>query len=180
VYFYDVKQKSGTSWIPLCGTSNGAIVTAVAVPGQWDTRSGVLGGGAWSRPKDNNFTFACRGSTIAKCVEMGYHSAIVDANKKPFLLLGCVRALRADYCGDGKSWTTNGRIIEIWDNVGLNGRTMTTWQTEAGWTDRGATCLGTARNQWPTSAAKPGCIPALENIPCSTNPGVFKLMNSFQ
>ena len=28
----------------------------------------------------------------------------------------CVRMLRADYCGDGRSWTRDGTLIDMWDD----------------------------------------------------------------
>ena len=48
-----------------------------------------------------------------------------------------VRMIRADYCGDGTSWTVNGRTIDLYDGLGINVDTSA-WTFEAEWTPSGA------------------------------------------
>lgn len=64
------------------------------------------------------------GVAIAKCHALGYVAGPAAA--------ACVRAMRADVCGDGISFTRDGVLIEI-DPPG--------W-TEAVWGPGGALCLG--------------------------------------
>jgi len=135
VWVYDVVYKYPShDWTPLC--SQGAL----ALAGTWDYRQGVPGGGA-HLDDPSNFTFACRGAAIAKCVEMGY---------KPWVSIAgvslaahhqsCTRMLRADYCGDGTSYTTNGRIINVYDALGVQQDTEN-WGFEAEWGTDGAVCF---------------------------------------
>jgi ADYC domain len=34
-------------------------------------------------------------------------------------LTACTRMLRADDCGDGKSWTVTGALINLYDGIGV-------------------------------------------------------------
>src|SRR5687768_10657652 len=95
---YGITYDSDLGRLPLCGDPG---ITALAVPGTWNTQSGVVGGGAYT-PSTTQFTFACRGRSIAKCVELGYGSTAHATQ-----LATCVRILRGDYRGDGTTDTTN-------------------------------------------------------------------------
>ncbi|MEO1338503.1 MAG: ADYC domain-containing protein, partial [Myxococcota bacterium] len=126
-------------WTSLCSDSEGDERRAIAVPGVWKTISGEIGGGSWASER-GAFSFACRNSSIEKCVRLGYGPEDKDFFGRPYRLLACVRMLRADYCGDGQSWTTDGRLIEAWDDDDINSRTEPDWPREAGWTPEGASC----------------------------------------
>jgi hypothetical protein len=52
----------------------------------------------------------------------------------------CVRMVRADYCGDGRSWTVNGRRVNLYDDWWAQQDTMA-WNLEAEWTPSGAYCI---------------------------------------
>jgi ADYC domain-containing protein/pentapeptide repeat protein len=153
VAMYTVSYQNDSGWSPLCGVDAvGAPVQALAVPGEWNTQQGVPGGGAYS---PDNFTFACRFKTIAKCVEMGY---------KPWSgysieLQSCVRLLRADYCGDGTPNTQNGTTLDLYDADNLQIDTET-WIPEAEWTPAGARCISAkALTRYSTyNLPKPWCI----------------------
>jgi hypothetical protein len=125
---------------PLCVDSSGAPTFAVSVAGTWNLSEGTHDGGSYD-PLAADFTIACRASSIAKCVEFGY---------KPWRgavrqLATCVRALRADYCGDGTPHTVNGTIINIFDDVGIQ-TDAADWVPEAEWTPEGATCVSKKKN----------------------------------
>jgi len=115
VTMYQVSYQTTDGWIDLCGLdAAGAPVSAIAVPGTWNYDEGVPGGGAYERAS-GDFTFACRGVAIAKCVEMGY---------KPWLgfaayLATCTRALRGDFCGDGRPYTVDGTTINLYDKASI-------------------------------------------------------------
>jgi ADYC domain len=134
---------AGGVWAPLCGSS-----TTLAIPlaGTWNLAQGVPGGGSWSA-SSTSFTFGCRGAALAKCVELGY---------KPWKTLNgvllrnhhqsCVRMIRADYCGDGKSWTTDGNVINVYDNLGIQTDASSTMKIDAEWIPSGARCIHIMRD----------------------------------
>ena len=155
VWSYKMSALTQGAWQTLCLDTAGNPNFADSVSGTWNYRQGVPGGGAYT-PNSSDFTIACRGSSIAKCVELGY---------KPWLghdvqLAACVRALRADYCGDGTPFTVNGTIINIFDNVGIQGDTVD-WTPEAAWTVDGATCVSKKKDTRFDQVAHrtPDCYP---------------------
>jgi ADYC domain len=103
------------------------------------------------------FNVTCSSGAIGKCVRLGY---------KPWKRLpaggshwahhqACVRMLRADYCGDGASFTRDGTLIDLYDRLGIQrdepGPGM---RFEAGWGEDGATCV--ARVRIPEKASLDG------------------------
>jgi hypothetical protein len=155
VYFHLVSfSTDGATWSPLCGTdAAGATIAAIPVAGTWDPGWGVPGGGA-HRDDPAIFTFACRHQAIAKCVEMGYKpwrsvescgggAGCARSDLMPHLQ-ACTRLLRADYCGDGDSWTVDGTPIDLYDGVGIQLDTER-WAFEAEWDEGGAVCLDEQR-----------------------------------
>jgi hypothetical protein len=161
LYSYAVSYETSSGWSPLCGLDGSQPVQAVPLDGYWDQRQGVAGGGAFTDDA-TRFTFACRLHAIAKCVEFGY---------KPWKTVGgvvlqnhhqaCTRMLRADYCGDGKSWTVDGTTINLYDNLGVQSDTQA-WTAEAEWTAAGARYVTTTtrRRYLMLGATVPACVPA--------------------
>ena len=136
VGLYAVSFETATGWEPLCGLDEaGAPILAVAVPGTWSLASGSPGDGAYT-PSTTVQSFACRGKTIAKCVELGYK----PWNGRTDQLAACVRLLRADYCGDGRSYTVNGTLVNLYDNAGVLVDDAA-WTKEAAWSPAGAVCI---------------------------------------
>ncbi|MEL6184311.1 MAG: ADYC domain-containing protein, partial [Myxococcota bacterium] len=148
--YFAVYAADGAGWTPLCGTGpTGDAIPALAVPGTWNHERGAYGGGKW-HGNQHHFSFACRGSSIAKCMEAGYkpwtdpnssrgniknrgEGNVTRANH----LQACVRMIRADYCGDGTSHTVNGRTIEFWDSMGMHTKEQNNFTFEAAWTPDG-------------------------------------------
>ncbi len=61
----------------------------------------------------------------------------------------CSRAVRADYCGDGTSYTVNGTDVDFYDVYGTNTSNLAianNWHFEARWDEAGATCLSGVRH----------------------------------
>jgi hypothetical protein len=80
-------------------------------------------------------SFACETGAAFKCADWGY--APWDNEE---VHQSCTRMVRADYCGDGRSFTRDGTLILISNNAGdLEGT------REAGWDASGATCVDHAR-----------------------------------
>jgi hypothetical protein len=157
VWAYGVSYQSGTTWVPMCGTVDGAPVLAVPLAGTWDYRAGVKEGGAWTA-SSTSFSLGCRGAALAKCVELGY---------KPWKTVGgtllrdhhqaCTRAIRADYCGNGTSYTRDGNLINIYDNKGIQADGSSTWPIDAEWIAAGARCIHHAR-AWSSGHGIPACF----------------------
>ena len=176
VWAYGVAVEVDEGWIPLCGTDDeGVPILAIPLAGTWNYESGVTGGGSWTA-SGSAFTLGCRRTALAKCVEFGY---------KPWLTVGgtplrdhhqaCTRMLRADYCGNGKSWTADGTPINIYDDLGIQSDEAS-WQVDAEWTGDGAVCTHHIRDFQPGS---PSCIEDLDDPDCGDFAGGAVLIDEF-
>jgi hypothetical protein len=160
VYAYRVSYQNAAGWSPLCGLDAAQQpVFAVPLNGTWDQRQGVAGGGAYA-PSATQFTFGCRGHALAKCVELGYKPWRA-AGRVPLQehLNACVRMLRADYCGDGTSWTVAGTPVNVYDGAGIQSDDCA-WSFEAEWTAAGARFVAPAtRKRYELAGSTvPWCI----------------------
>jgi hypothetical protein len=178
VWAYTVRYAlAGGTWSPLCGESGGVPVLAVPLTGTWNYAAGVAGGGSWTNTT-TSFTFGCRGTALAKCVEFGY---------KPWKTVGgvslrnhhqaCTRMIRADYCGDGTPWTQDGTQINIYDNLGIQGDASTTWSIDAQWTPSGAVCFDKLRD---FQLGKPTCWDLKAGACLSTFSGGALLIDEYK
>ena len=131
IHRYVVSAWDGAGWVPFCKDA----AAAVPIYGYWDNS------GAKHRSKD--VTFACVNAALGKCVNFGYRPWV--SRELDLLHQSCVRLLRADYCGDGRSFTKDGTQISINDTIGINPDDGANWNMEAEWTPRGARCLARAR-----------------------------------
>lgn len=106
-------------------------------------------------------------AAITKCVELGF------APDHGTLLGSCVRAMRADYCGDGTAHTVLGFEVNVFD-VGGAVPDDSSWPPEAEWTDRGAACISNIEHTraWRVSRRAPMCHPTLI-ISASCGTGAF-------
>ena len=162
VYLYSVSSKIGDTWGPTCGVdATGHAIQAVALAGRWDYRGGVAGGG--SKINDPNaFTFACVEAPMGKCVIWGYKpwaSAQASSYHE-----ACYRMVRADYCGNGRSYTHDGKWIDFYDGIGIQFDTEPTWTFEAEWTASGARCV--VPGQLRVLSSPPECAAAIESPSC--------------
>lgn len=135
-------QDGEDRWMPLC--KDGA--SAVAVNGQWDLGVSPGGGGKKSIAAAE-VTFACQGSAIAKCVTLLKYrpwSSTAAGASLDVLHQSCVRAVRADYCGNGQSNTRRNQQVNFYDSAGVQ-RDGADWPLEAIWTPDGARCVESTR-----------------------------------
>jgi hypothetical protein len=158
VWAYGVSYQltGSTTWSPMCGSS-----TTLAIPlaGTWNMGSGVYGGGSWTS-STTKFSFGCRGAALAKCVELGYKPwKTVNGISLRNYHQACTRLIRADYCGDGKSWTANGTPINIYDRLNIQ-TDAALYPTDAEWTPAGARCINLARS-FVVQNTKPACYQTL-------------------
>jgi hypothetical protein len=153
---YQEGQRSGgrgawqasSDWKPIC--PDGGAVLPLA--GRWDYFQGERGDGRKLSSDPHELTFSCRNAAIAKCVErMGYRPWKKDAPAAGGAAVShdelhqtCVRAIRADYCGNGDSLTRPGLEVNIFDAVGIQ-RDTADWKAEAAWTPDGARCVSDPR-----------------------------------
>lgn len=134
---YLVRWKAGPNdWRPICKTSDGHPDWAVPLNGRWNSQSGVPNGG--SKILDGTFSLACSRGALRKCVRFGYKpwvSTTLDVHHQ-----ACVRAVRADFCGDGTPYTVEGQWINIYDAIGVENDTEP-WVLESEWNAAGARCF---------------------------------------
>lgn len=154
IRFYKVQLKNKTDpnrWDDLC-QSSGPGNKAIFMPGYFDTSGRYV--------RDAQYMgITCWDGTAAKCMRWGYrpwrslfHSTAGTIQLEP-LWLSCVRAAKADYCGNGVSFTETGRQIDLWDRYGFiakspendlwldsNGRAEA-FSDESAFDTQGAVCL---------------------------------------
>src|SRR5204863_5686447 len=102
---------------PYCAADSDGRSRAIPLQGSW-----AAGAGTATRSADR-VTFACTSGALGKCVRLGYKPWKMVAGKPlAELHAACVRMVRADYCGDGRSHTRDGTRIDIWDRLGIQRR----------------------------------------------------------
>ncbi len=138
------------SWEPLCARE-GLVVGAIPLAGRWNYEEGTPGGGS-KMDDPTSFTFACEGYALAKCTRLGYRPwASVPAcpgRGCPEVSLEsyhqtCTRVLRADYCGDGTSYTVDGTRINVFDGIDVQADTED-WELRGEWDATGLRCMNRA------------------------------------
>ncbi|HZJ63872.1 MAG TPA: ADYC domain-containing protein [Kofleriaceae bacterium] len=161
LWFYIVSYQTSTGWSPMCGVdSANQPIQAVTTAGVWSaTASDAAKYGA----STSQFTFACRGKTVAKCVELGYKTYKGYSTQ----LASCVRLLRGDYCGNGQAYTVDGTLLNLYDSVGVQADGLG-WFPEAEWTPSGAGCVNSHNNaRFELAVSKdPACVKSIENDAC--------------
>lgn len=117
-------------WQPVC-TSGGE---AIPLNGTWNADGSKTS-------SDAVVTFACPGGALAKCINFGYAPwQSQDGTSLEPYHQACTRAIRADYCGDGTSYTQDGNQLNLYDAVGAQADAIA-WTPEAEWNEGGATCI---------------------------------------
>jgi hypothetical protein len=167
VYLYDVsyQQSGNTTWKSLCLDSTGNPVPAIPIRNSWNVQTGA-------RIDDANaVTFACVSGALGKCVRLGYRpwaqaTRCANSNSCTTVSLAdyhqaCTRMIRADYCGNSVSYTLNGTLIDVFDDLSPQIQSEAAhWPLEAQWSPQGATCLSDARHQELVNAKRsPSCSP---------------------
>jgi hypothetical protein len=149
---------------------------AVPISGVFDATSGAR------TEAPGRFTFGCDSAVIAKCYRWGYKPWLPTQDpEQPAMMkdlhASCTRMARADYCGNGDSFTLEGTPIHPWDKLPASIRPLelgaTTPLFEAAWHDSGAVCLSKTRWQQlqplPESCplVAPGwLVPGAEGVQC--------------
>lgn len=96
-------------------------------------------------PRPDTLYFGCTSGAVGKAATWGYAPWIIGDDGH----LAAVRSVRADYCGDGSSWTEAGTPLQITDPLVINRFPDSTLPTEAIWSQYGAECVMQPRlSQW--------------------------------
>jgi hypothetical protein len=157
LWFYQLADPRGDPSQSACGNdSHGEPLLAIALAGRWDYSAGTATGGDWI-DDSTQFTFACMGSVLAKCVTIGYKPwqtfndcdgfGNCEARSLGHHHQACTRMLRADYCGDGQPHTVNGVPLNVWDDIPIQepGEVDFGWAQDAEWSAEGAVCIQNLR-----------------------------------
>jgi ADYC domain-containing protein len=120
IWLFDIELRQvGTStWQNLCSEGPDGTRAAMFIRGRWDAT------GTWSSPL---VSLSCTAGVIAKCArQWGYKPwrTLNSAEHGPVPLgplhRACTRAARADYCGDGTSYTEDETLVDMFDAYGFN------------------------------------------------------------
>ena len=106
--------------------------------------------GTMEPAEPGTFEMVCTGGARGKCVRFGYLPWLSAAMRDVYN--ACVRAVRADYCGEGAGTTRDGMLIDLYDDQGIQQADIDpTHEFEAGWTEGGAVCVHHVRVKENTS-----------------------------
>ena len=153
-FLYTLEQLNSETglWVDACPQDSDGQRVAIPVAAIWDERGDRI-------ESSSLFTFGCTTGVIAKCYRWGYRPWVTAYGDMAPVHWTCTRLARADYCGIGVSYTMEGTLINVWDNLPPPGPLLPyeppplllldPWVFEAGWNTGGAVCLSTAR--WLTS-----------------------------
>jgi ADYC domain len=121
--------------------------------------------------EDDAYEVVCTSGAQGKCVRFGYHPWENGPHGESMrdYYNACVRLVRADYCGDGQTWTREGALIDLWDNIGIRRSTTlknSMFSFEAGWTSGGSVCVAHTRvpEKLTPDSLKISC-PRLAHVP---------------
>jgi hypothetical protein len=111
---------------------------------------------------------SCESGAIGRCAQWGYRPWAKAANKAtgtseylPDAHQACIYMKRADYCGNGDTYTVDGTMIGISDVFDPAFQATGGGKLEALWTPKGALCLGIQRHaDMPIAPACAVTLPA--------------------
>jgi len=117
---------------------------ATPVSGTWTTSGAHV-------DSSTQFTFACTSGVVAKCVRWGYSPwKTVSGRSLADYHQACTRMARADYCGDGVSYTNDGTLVDLYDDLKIQKKSPPSLLSplffDAAWTANGAYCL--SKDRW--------------------------------
>jgi hypothetical protein len=134
--------RSDGRWEDICTADPEGRQAAFPLPGYFDARGHFVS-------DLRRFTLVCTSGAQGKCVRLGYRPWERDAQGRSMAPTydACVRMMRADYCGDGRSFTRDGTRIEIANRgqaESFDAR-ESTFGFEAAWGQDGAICVARPR-----------------------------------
>jgi hypothetical protein len=93
------------------------------------------------------FELFCTAEPQGKCLRLGYAPwrQAPDGRSMRDWFNACVRMMRGDYCGDGRPFTRDGTLIDIYDRIGVQKSDDPSLSVEAAWGPDGAICVAHTR-----------------------------------
>lgn len=138
MHFYTKKYQGidGSPLLAACDKDDDGNLEAVLYEDlHVDMKSGYV------KEMESLINIACVSGGVGKAATWKYKS--YDIGFEEFM--AAVRMIRADYCGDGDSWTKPGTAIDLQDVWGYNKFFKPTYETEALWSAKGASCVNLPR-----------------------------------
>lgn len=158
------KPPKGAKFLAACVDENGSMDAVVYENLHVDMDKGDVS------TKKDLINIACLSGAVGKAATFGY----------PFYEVGeeifetGVRMIRADYLGDGNSWTMAGTAIEVYDVKGINDFADPTHKDEAMWTRDGAACINQPRRaEFTQTDVMAEGIPPCKDEKISSFPGAL-------
>jgi hypothetical protein len=170
LYALVIRRNPDDPWSALCRP--GPDGRARAIP----LRNNNNRGASETAAAHADFSLVCTAGAKGKCIMRGYRPWATSAEGQsvaPYYE-ACIRMMRADYCGDGQSYTHEGIRIDSWDRLGIR-LPSSRLPLEAAWDSHGAVCI--ARTRVPSIATLAALVdrcPALATRvrpDCSDIPG---------
>jgi hypothetical protein len=146
LYAIDVVNADGTT-TPFCRPDASGVAAAIPVAAVFNQHGDRV-------ESASQFIFGCTAGVVAKCYRWGYRPWLNNDPGFARLHWSCTRMARADYCGDGRTWTYDGTLINLWDRApapgpfNTHGSPPPQFLFEAGWSTQGAVCL--SKQRWAT------------------------------
>ncbi|NUP09713.1 MAG: hypothetical protein HOW73_27015 [Polyangiaceae bacterium] len=134
ILLYELSSQDATGqWVNVCPADPDGLQRGFLLSGTW-TKTGE------HLRDDANIELSCTSGAVGKCLRMGYRPWENDTQFARHQ--ACTRMLRADYCGNGASYTKNGTLINVFDPAGIQKAEPTEdLRFEAAWGPDGAVCL---------------------------------------
>jgi len=154
LYEVSYQRQDTGEWVNYCLPDAQNVQRAIPISGAWDEtvqfheRPGVI-------------TFACTGGAMGKCIRFGYKpwKMMNGVSIQPYHQ-ACVRMIRADYCGNGRSYTVTGAYVDMYDRLNIQRPEADAEQTEileAAWGPDGATYIHVLRLGGPVEEVVRDC-----------------------
>lgn len=133
LYALSTRDSDDGPWRNACTQDSKGLARGFLLEGRWSPTGEHL-------KQKGEFEITCTSGAEGKCVRMGYRpwesQAMWDLHQ------ACTRMVRADYCGDGRSYTRDGMPIDVYDVRGIQTETKDSPLTfEAAWGTAGAICV---------------------------------------
>jgi hypothetical protein len=168
-FLYTVERLDGAQWVAGCPVGPDGDRAAIPLAAEWDENG--------NRTDDSSmFTLACTSGAIAKCYRWGYRPWVTGRGDLVAMHWTCTRLARADYCGNGTSYTYDGHLIDVWDNLTpqIQFQAAVPGNFDAGWNTSGATCI--SQGSWDLYGELIGANCPTKSFPrCESQAAVISL-----
>jgi hypothetical protein len=142
ILLYDFRLVTPRGEEPLCAPDPDGRRVGFPLAGRSDP-AGIL-----SSSDGSIFELVCTSGAQGKCARLGYAPWRRAPDGRPMIdwYNACVRLLRGDYCGDGRPFTRDGTLVDIYDRLGIHGSDADPRMAfEAAWGPEGAVCVARTR-----------------------------------